>query len=245
MAYGIKVFNEDNRVILDSSENRPMLIKKRGGSYTPNQSENSGPTTGKKYSTLASSPTLLSYNPIFVHRTASGYIGHEFTSGGTGNVEANKNIWATTGGTVNWMEIAPTSAAGITAFNSGYGLNVFDGLGTSTTNLLFTSAAANSLEITNVGYFNPSASALYTDIGINSTVPHYVLLNTSSRILFAGGGGPAGFVQQHQLECYEYIYSGSTLQTIRLHSQRINLINSSSVRLANVNRAYIIAKLRT
>ena len=240
MAYGIKVTNVDGRVILDSSENRPMLIKTRNGTASV------GTTT---FASLASSPAITFNDMLFVRRTANGVLAEDGSLTGTG-----RGIYASSGGSLTWLEAKAISASGITGFNSGYGLNVFDGVGTATTNLLFTTAAANSLEVVSIGTFEMPGSTYFKDVPIvDGTVPHYVLLTGTWRFLLVLPKTQVNSAfNQEVLRGYEYIYSGSTLTKIRLWNASIDHLPTLATPPApptyfglDNQVAYVIAKLRT
>ena len=256
MSYGIQIKNASDKVILDSDEGSPVLVQVRNGTFTPLQNRHNvgtGYTVSQEtsYASLASSPTLLHSDTIIAHRNTSGYLGHDVRSGTDG---INPGIFATTSAgspVVKWVQIKGINASGLSNHNSGYGLNVFDGTGTAVSNLLFSTNATSALQIVEVGTFDPPAGAgnYYKDITINSTEEHYALISTSAFwlqdiILFNSGA-----IVKEQLACYEYIYSGTTLQTIRLHSALYDYGgNASSVtitRIDNPSRIFIIFKIRS
>lgn len=234
MAYGVKVTNVDGRVILDSSENRPMLIKTRNG--TTSVGTNS-------FASLTSSPALSFNDLLFVRRTASGKVAEDGSLSGT-----SRGIYASAGGSLEWLEVKAINASGITGFNSGYGLNVFDGAGTATTNLLFTTAAANSMEIVSIGTFEMPGSSYYKDVPIVSgTVPHFILITGTWRFhLVLSQTDVTSATNLEVFRGYEYIYTGSTLTKIRLwNASTNNLANPVSNFGLDNQVGYVIAKLRS
>ena len=235
MTYGIKITNVDNRVVLDSSENRPILIKTRNG--TTSVGTNS-------FASLTSSPALSFNDMIFARRTASGKIAEDGSLSGT-----SRGIYASSGGSLEWLEAKAINASGITGFNSGYGLNIFDGAGTATSNLLFTTAAANSMEIVSIGTFEMPGSSYYKDVPIVAgTVPHFILITGTWRFHLVLTYEP-GITSATNLEVfrgYEYIYTGTTLTKIRLwNSVTNNLANPISNFGFDSQVGYVIAKLRS
>ena len=234
MAYGIKVLNTSNRVILDSSENSPILIKVRNGTASV------GTTS---FASLASSPAISFNDMIFARRTASGKIAEDGSLYGT-----TRGIYASSGGSLQWLEVKALSASAITGFNSGYGLNVYDGGGTALSNLMFTTAASNSIEVVSVGTFEMPGTTYYKDVPIvDGTAPHYILITGTWRFHLVL---PQTFVtpatNQEVFRGYEYIYTGSTLTKIRLwNSVTNNLANPISNFGFDSQVGYVIAKLRS
>ena len=235
MAYGIKVTNVDGRVILDSSENRPMLIKTRNGTASV------GTTT---FASLASSPAITFNDMLFVRRTANGALAEDGSLTGAG-----RGIYASSGGSLTWLEAKALNASAVSNHTSGYGLNVFDDSGnTAAANLLFTTTAANSLEVVSIGTFEMPGSTYFKDVPIiDGTVPHYVLLTGTFRYLLVlpqTDVTPA--TNQEVLRGYEYIYSGSTLTKIRLWNASINHLANPTTYFGLDNQvAYVIVKLRS
>jgi len=235
MAYGIKVTNVDGRVILDSSENRPMLIKTRNGTASV------GTTT---FASLASSPAITFNDMLFVRRTANGVLAEDGSLTGAG-----RGIYASSGGSLTWLEAKALNVSAVSNHTSGYGLNVFDDSGnTAAANLLFTTAAGNSLEVVSIGTFEMPGSTYFKDVPIvDGTVPHYVLLTGTFRYLLVLSQtqvNPA--FNQEVLRGYEYIYSGSTLTKIRLWNASINYLANPTTYFGLDNQvAYVIVKLRS
>ena len=234
MAYGVKVTNVDGRVILDSSEDRPMLIKTRNG--TTSVGTNS-------FASLTSSPALSFNDLLFVRRTASGKIAEDGSVSGT-----SRGIYASSGGSLQWLEVKALSASAITGFNSGYGLNVYDGGGTALSNLMFTTAASNSIEVVSVGTFEMPGTTYYKDVPIvDGTAPHYILITGTWRFhLVLPKTFVTSAINQEVFRGYEYIYTGSTLTKIRLWNASTNYRATPVSNYGlDSQTAYMIVKLRS
>jgi len=251
VAYGIKVLNVDGRVILDSSENKPILIKTRPsgiGTANVSTSPNSNLSGGPTFAGLGNLSPALSFNDmIFVRRTASGFVSED-----GGYSSSGRAIYASGGGSLTWFEAKAISASSISNHDSGYGLNVYDGSGTAAANLLFSTNAGNSLEVVAIGTFALPGSAHYIDVPIvDQTVPHYILITATFRFRYAQPaflGGQATDIEQFR--GYEYIYSSSNLTKIRIWNAIINRgrayqTSDSYTAAPDVQAAYVIVKLRS
>ena len=243
MAYGIKLTNIDDRVVLDSSENRLVFIKSQGvltasipqtGGYLPPPIKYSALGTGLVFSDI-----------IFARVSTNGRIA----AGGNETALANMGVYADGTGTFSWFEAEAVNAAGIANHDAGYGINVYDGVGTASANLLFSTNVGNSIEVVAIGSYTPPANVTYTDIAItDGTVPHYVMLRGSHRAYynwsFDYGAGMININHEH-FQGYEYFYTGSTLTKIRVHSVIINYLNSNLTRISWINKPWMIVKLRS
>jgi len=253
VAYGVKVLNVDNRVILDSSENRPILIKARPsgiGTANVSSSPNTNLSGGPTFAGLGNLSPALSFNDlIFVRRTASGFVSED-----GGYSTSGRAIYASGGGSLTWFEAKALSASSISNHDSGYGLNVYDGSGTAAANLLFSTNAGNSLEVVAIGTFALPGSAHYIDVPIvDQTVPHYILITGTFRFRFVQPaiteiGQQASDIEQFR--GYEYIYSSSNLTKIRIWNAIIDRgrayqSSDSYTAAPDVQAAYVIVKLRS
>jgi hypothetical protein len=168
--YGLKVFNGDNKLILDSTEGFSTFIKTAGGTLGPITSNAinypSGVNTGDLF---------------FVRLPGNGFIAEKFYSG-----NGNRQLYTTHTGSQQWLK-ADRTTSNVANHTNGYGLNVFDGTGTAVEDLLFSTNATTALDIAAVGTwnFNQDSSVsgvtevVYTPPAQWSQTDHYVLINGS------------------------------------------------------------------
>lgn len=222
MSYGLQVFNGDGLTILDSTEGKSTFIKVDNGNIA------SG-IGGVNYPTGKDSTDL-----IFVHPTNSAFVAMTSTT---------TQIYRGSTTPLKWIEAADTQGSFSSGFDTGYGLNVFDGTGTAASDLLFSSNTSQSIDIVAVGSYSDLGNNTELQININSSTEHYVLLNgslfgQSTIIGFLGSGGTL-----RRMRGYEYSYSGSTLSYIKIISTA-STPGSGFVLPGGGQMAYMIIKLR-
>tara|TARA_B100000927_G_C16335252_1_gene416986 strand:- start:109 stop:786 length:678 start_codon:yes stop_codon:yes gene_type:complete len=224
MSYGLKVFNGDGLTILDSSEGLSTFIKTNTGTIS------SGSGT-------VNFPTGIDVTDLFfVRPTSNIFIAESAISG-------SRQIYRSGTSVLDWFEADNTLGNFSSGFDTGYGLNVFDGTGTAASDLLFSSNTAQSLDIVAVGSYSDLGSNTELQININSSTPHYGLLNGS---LFGSGTvtgylGGGGTIERKR--GYEYSYSGSTLSYIKIVST-FAYPGSNGFQPGGGDMAYMIVKLR-
>lgn len=250
MAHGIKVKNQDGKVILDSSENRPILVKTRTG--TASMSTGSGLSlSAVTFASLTTNPALSFNDMIFVHGTQNCFLAEDGSASNTG-----RGIHAQGGGSLKWFEAKSVNASSIANHKSGYGLNVYDTSGnTAASNLLFSTQVSSSIEIVSIGNFssiaNGTGSAGYVDVSItDGTVDHYILIAGTYRYyIYWAYNNNAPFLGSMNLEVkrgYEFKYTNNVLTTIRLWSASIDYDqNPDRVYGLPSTAAYVIVKLRS
>jgi hypothetical protein len=223
--YGLKVYNGDNQVILDSDEGFATFIKTGGG------------TLGTNTGTLIDWPSSIYISDLFfVRLPGSGFVANNFIAE---YVNETRQIYTTYTASQQWLEAARTTS-NVSGFADGYGLNVFDGSGVAESNLLFTTNTPTALDIVEVGTYDELLIANNTskNITINSTEPHYVLMNGTFRLhldIYAVG--------QFELKNgYQFNYSGTTLNSIDIESK---LIMPGYTPVIGGDATYMIIKLRS
>jgi len=221
--YGLKVYNGDNQVILDSDEGFATFIKTGGG------------TLGTNTGNLIDWPSGITVSDLFFMRLpGSGFVSNNFLADGTGTRQVYTNYTASQ----QWLEAARTTS-NVSGFAGGYGLNVFDGSGVAESNLLFTTNATTALDIVTVGTYEDLVTENNTikTISINSTEPHYVLINGSFRLyldIYSVG-------QFEVRNGYQFNYSGTTLTSIDIESR---LVGTYTTPIGG-DTSYMIVKLRS
>ncbi len=218
MAYGIKVLNADNRVILNSTDGYSTLIKGASGAVTG---------TSFAYPSGTSSADLF-----LVHLPAAGFIAQNTTFSGSSDT-----IYSSYSSAKNWIKALPTSSSTVSGYNSGYGIKVLNAAGTD---VEFSSESGSALEIVAVGTYGDLGNSFSLSYTINSTTPHYVLVPGSGYNYFNIWGFTGTFKMG-----YQYNYSGSTCTSIEIH--RSFTWGSGSV-IAGTSEgaaAYMIVKYRS
>ena len=163
--YGLKVFNGDNKLILDSTEGFPTFIKTAGG------------TLGTVTSNAVNYPSGVTIGDLFfVRLPGNGFVAEKFYSG-TGA----RQLYTTYTGSQQWLK-ADRTTSNVANHTNGYGLNVFDGTGTAESDLLFSTNATTALDIAAAGTWNFTSGE--TELIHNvpaqwSQTDHYVLINGS------------------------------------------------------------------
>tara|TARA_B100000214_G_scaffold373887_1_gene355237 strand:+ start:1919 stop:2602 length:684 start_codon:yes stop_codon:yes gene_type:complete len=226
MSYGLKVFNGDGLTILDSSEGLSTFIKTNSN------------TIGSATSYPVNFPTGIDVTDLFFVRPTSNIFVSEFVFGGT------RKIYRSGTSALDWLEADNTQGNFSSGFDTGYGLNVFDGTGTAASDLLFSSNTAQSLDIVSVGSYSDLGSNTELQININSSTPHYVLLNGSlfGSASITGYLGSGGTIERKR--GYEYYYSsGTNLSYIKIIST-FAYPGSAGLQPGGGQMAYMIVKLR-
>ena len=221
--YGLKIYNGDNQVILDSDEGFATFIKTGGG------------TLGTNTGTEIDWPSGITVSDLFfIKLPGSGFVANNFEASGSGT----RQVYTTYTDSQQWLEADRTTSNVGTGFDDGYGLNVFDGSGVAESNLLFTTNATTALDIVTVGTYEELLTANNTikTISINSTEPHYVLMNGSFRLhldIYSVG-------QFEIKNGYQFNYSGTTLTSIDIESRVVG--TNAAV---GGDTSYMIVKLRS
>ena len=199
MAYGLQVKNSDGQIILDSSEGFSTFIKVASGAATPS-------------SNLFDFPSGITTSHLFFVRIpGSGVVSENFYAG-----SGDRQVYTTYASAAQWLR-ADKTTSNASGFDTGYGLNVFDGTGVAEADLLFTTTTGTALDIVAVGTYDSLLTSSFTSIRytIDSQEPHYVLVNGSMyisiNIPFVGQ-----LVAQNG---YEFSYTGSTLDYIDVISK--------------------------
>lgn len=232
MGYGLQVENGDNDLIIDSEQPYSSFGILSSGTGTLNSSgtpvvaHQNIPTS---YAPLNRSfyrqnyPTQITGNDMFfVKLAADGWVAEEL---GLNSLFGSSHKWihgGPTAGTYAYKEIDVMSHSSMTIpnWNSTYGLNVFkEYTGTpQQSDLIFSSVAEQGLNIVAVGTYKDLANSNQTfqTITINSTDPHYVLVN--------GSGTYPGALTYVQHMGYWFTYS--TSNTDLLTSITVYALNS-------------------
>ena len=227
MSYGLKVFNGDGLTILDSSEGLSTFIKVDSNTISSTSSYPVNFPTGIDVTDL-----------LFVQPEANIFVSESYYNG------SQRQIYRSGTSTLNWIQADNTQGNFSSGFDTGYGLNVFDGTGTAASDLLFSSNTSQSIDIVAVGAYADLGSNTELQININSNEAHYVLINGSHFGSFtAAPGSPyaQSFLYQRG---YEYYYSsGNNLSYIKIVSKTANPF-TSGVAPGGGDMAYMIIKLR-
>lgn len=204
MAYGLQVHNADGQIILDSSEGLATFIKTTSGAVTPSND-------------LFTYPSGITTSHLFFARIAGdGFIGEHFYSVTNSSNEDDRQVFTDYSSSVQWLK-ADKTTGNVSGFADAYGLNVFDDQGVASTNLLFSSNTSTSLDIVAVGTYDSLKTNSWTSKRylIDSTEPHYVLINGS---LYLKYNVPyVGWLTV--TNGYEFSYTGSTLDYIDILSK--------------------------
>ena len=147
MAYGIKVLNADNRIILNTTDGYSTLIKGASGAVTG---------TSFAYPSGTSSADLF-----LVHLPGAGFIAQNTTFSGSSDT-----IYSSYSSSKNWIKALPTSTSTVSGYNSGYGIKVLNAAGTD---IEFSSESGSALEIVAVGTYGDLGNSFSLSYTINST----------------------------------------------------------------------------
>lgn len=224
MSYGLEVFNGDGLTILNSSEGLSTLIKINSNTISSSSSYPVNFPTG-----------IDATNLFFVQPTASIFVSEfHFNT-------VTRQIYRSGTSGLDWIEAGNTQGNFSSGFDTGYGLNVFDGTGTAAADLLFSSNTSQSIDIVAVGAYADLGANTSLQININSSTPHYVLINGSHYGFF----NVVGFGSFENKRGYEYTYAadGTTISNIKIISTQASYLTSGTVP-AGGDMAYMIIKLR-
>ena len=225
MAYGLEVRNGDNQIILDSSEGFPTFIKTSSG------------TTGTTAAEFNFPSGITPSNLLFMHLPGTGEVAEAFRFG-----TETRQIRSTYTASKSWIKV-DVSTSNVSGFDSGYGLNVFDGTGTAAADLLFSSNTASAIDIVNVGTWDdlkPSTTERIVDI-TDSTAKHYVLINGSHYGIWLIGAGQYAYNNEGH-NGYKFNYSGTTLESITIISSLLGFYGTTT---RGGGEAYMIVKERS
>ena len=225
MAYGLEVRNNNNQIILDSSEGLPTFIKVANG------------TTGTTGTNFNFPSGITPSNLLFMHVPGTGEVSEAFRFG-----TDTRQIRTTYTASKDWIKV-DVSTSNVSGFGSGYGLNVFDGTGVAAADLLFSTNTASAIDIVNVGTWNdllPSTTERIVPITDPSS-KHYVLINGSHYGIFLLGALQYAY-NNLTYNGYKFTYSGSTLDSISIISRYVTFYGTST---KGGGEAYMIVKERS
>jgi len=134
MAYGIEIFNADGRTLVSTEEGGSFLACGQNGTAVNSVGaggNNPMPTTGYSGSNI-----IIARPGAYTSGTNDGHRISRQENGSWGR-SGNGFPTSTEGGVV-WRELLPQKDASITP--SGYGLVVYDGTGTSSSDILFSAS---------------------------------------------------------------------------------------------------------
>lgn len=230
MGYGLQVENNNNEFIIDSDEPYSSfgILSQGSASLSTSNSiitfsnTSAAPLNGTLY--RQSFPSGVSGNDLFfVNIPNNGFVAEE---GGVGQLLNGTHTWVhqfVSGGstTYKYKEMNVMSHANMTIqdWDSGYGLTVFkEYTGTpQQTDLIFSSVLDQGVNIVACGTFRDIANAnqTFTTVTVNSSDPHYVLINGSEHTL--------GIWQYSLARGYYFTYSSSSvLASIKVYAAQIS-----------------------
>jgi len=229
MGYGLQVENNNNELIIDSDEPYSSfgILSQGSASLSTSNSiitfsnTSAAPLNGTLY--RQSFPSGVSGNDLFfVHIPNNGFVAEE---GGVSQLLSGTHNWVhqfVSGGstTYKYKEMNVMSHANMTIqdWDSGYGLTVFkEYTGTpQQTDLIFSSVLEQGVNIVACGTFRDisNANQTFTTVTVNSSDPHYVLINGSEHTL--------GIFQYSLARGYYFTYSGSVLESIKIYAAQIS-----------------------
>tara|TARA_B100000427_G_scaffold8259_1_gene7390 strand:- start:493 stop:1149 length:657 start_codon:yes stop_codon:yes gene_type:complete len=218
MAWGMKVLNADNRVILNTTDNLSTLIRTASGAVTG---------TNFAYPSGTSNADLF-----LVHLPAAGFVAQNATFSGSSDT-----IYSSYSSAKNWIKASATNSTTVSGYSSGYGIKIMNAAGDDVT---FSSETGDALEIVAVGTYGDLGNSTSLSYTINSTTPHYVLIPGSAYNYFSFWSFTGTFKMG-----YQFNYSGSTCTSIEIH--RSFLWGSGSIITGSSQGAstYMIVKYRS
>jgi hypothetical protein len=140
---------------------------------------------------------------FFVRLPKSGFVMRELSLSSVNF--ADKFVHYGTSTNYSYREMDVMSGVTINNWNSGYGLNVYKDTYTGTpqqSDLVFSSQQEAGINIVAVGNFMDLGASYRHEITVNSTEPHYVLMNGSSFNY--------GLMTSATIMGYEFEYQGTT-----------------------------------
>lgn len=166
MTYGISVKNSSGRTIIDSTEGGAFLFCNSHGTASASTGAGTGGASGGTSNTFPavnySGGNLIIARP---NLTAATYANtrHRISIQTNGTWGRSQNGFPTTAeGGVVWRELLSQKQAGITP--SSYGLVVYDGAGTASSNILFSATdLAVTAELVAIGTFTGTTQRLRTN----------------------------------------------------------------------------------
>ena len=215
MAYGLKILNSSGRTVIDSERSESLLYATTSNTATGGSDF---PTTGW------SGSDLILARPATTATGSQGFggfpkLGRKLSNNKWGRgltgfpTSANGNG----GGNVVWRELKAQSASSLTP--ASYGLVVYDGTGTSSSDILF---SATDLDITATvvaqGKFNGTAGSsgaegFYQEFTMDSSLDqgrYYVLMTNSASVYVSGSRGANSRFNFN----YQFNYTAGTIRML-------------------------------
>jgi len=228
--YGLKVKNTANQVIIDSDEGLAHLIE------VDSTTINGGNNYEVTY------PTNFEFNKLVFARATSSCMLFE-----SGNTGGDRGFYRSVPAAVVQLIRVEATTSNVSNFDSGYGLNVFDGTDeASAATLVFSTNVSSSLDIKSIGTYSAMTQNHTTNVIIDSTDPHYVLLPGSFRYYwsqtYSGPFGGASITIETN-RGYKFNYTGNHLDSIDVFNKFI--YNGSPAPLSYGGGAFMIVKLRS
>jgi len=216
MAYGLKILNSSGRTVIDSERSESLLYATTSNTATGNSDFPSTGWTGSN---------LILARPSTTATGSQGYggfakLGRKLSNNkwGRGLTGFPTNNNGNGGGSVVWRELKSQQSSNLTP--ASYGLVVYDGTGTSSSDILF---SATDLDITATvvaqGKFDGTSGSsgsegYYQEFTMDSSLDqgrYYVLMTNSASVYVSGSS--QGQNSRFNFN-YQFNYSAGTIRML-------------------------------